>query len=70
MHVSSVTDSRRNMFIRYANHFMGINNGDETTVKAPVTEPDSEKKPMGIETLTTFSIFPKQVVNGKTIITA
>ena len=80
MHVSSITDSRRNMFIRYANHFMGLNenpnsssiSGNETekTSKALVIDPETENKPKGIETLTTYSIFPKQVINGKTIITA
>lgn len=72
MHVSSITDSRKNLFIRYANHFMGLNNNEdgESTIKAPTPESSIEKKSMGIETLTTYSIFPKQVVNGKTIITA
>lgn len=41
---------------------------EETTVTKPETEPVKKvDKSMGIETLT---IFPKQVVDGKTIITA
>ena len=35
-----------------------------------VSQGNKVNKSMGIETLTTFSIFPKQVVGGKTIITA
>lgn len=73
MKVSSIQaneqDLRRNLFIRYANSFMS--NPDE---QIPQTGNDTisgnEPKSMGIETLTSFSIYPKQVVNGKTIITA
>ena len=71
MQVSSVTDSRRNLFIKYANHFMSNNGNDaENASKILVSEPESANKPKGIETLTAYSIFPKQVINGKTIITA
>ena len=73
MKVSSINESnsfaRRNMFIEYANRYM--NGNCEETAENPIkTENKKLEKSKGIETLTTFSIFPKQVVNGKTIITA
>ena len=44
------------------------NEPGDSTEKTPVTKPDKKTdKSMGIETLT---IFPKEVINGKTIITA
>ena len=72
MQVSSVsqTQSRKNLFIKYANSFMNFK-ADENS-EEPVSKPEKEPlkkvdKTMGIETLT---IFPKLVVDGKTIITA
>jgi hypothetical protein len=74
MNVSAISsndsDSRRNLFIQYANHFMGLKasqDGDTETVTKPINAEKKVNKTMGIETLT---IFPKQVVDGKTIITA
>ena len=75
MNISSISakDSiaRRNAFIEYANHFLNFkakNDGDDTPVSKPDVEPVNKLgKNMGIETLT---IFPKQVIDGKTIITA
>ncbi len=73
MKVSSITDSRdrRNLFIEYANSFMNFKaNPDENTennTTNPVNQEKKLDKKMGIETLT---IFPKQVIDGKTIITA
>lgn len=70
MNVSSISADRRNLFIKYANQFMSFkaNQDGETTVTKPETEPVKKlDKSMGIETLT---IFPKQVIDGKTIITA
>lgn len=76
MNVSSISVSdnckpRRNMFIKYANSFMSMMNNEENPVeKAQKANLPAEKKidkKMGIETLT---IFPKEVVDGKTIITA
>lgn len=76
MNVSSISlndncKPRRNMFIKYSNSFMSMmNGGNEAIEKAqkvnPVTDNKLDKS-MGIETLT---IFPKQVIDGKTIITA
>ena len=71
MEVSAISaNDRKNMFIEYANSFMSLNpNSDDESV---VTKPDIEPvkkidKSMGIETLT---IFPKQIIDGKMIITA
>ena len=72
MKISAISQehSRRNMFIEYANSFMTFKAANEA--EEPVTKPEIEPikqtgKNMGIETLT---IFPKQVIDGKTIITA
>lgn len=77
MNVSSISQSencrpRRNLFIRYSNSFMSMTNGNSEAVeraqKANPTSEDSKlNKIKGIETLT---IFPKQVIEGRTIITA
>ncbi len=73
MNVSSIAESnsRKNLFIQYANHFMNFKanqDGNESTVSKPEIAPVKKTdKSMGIETLT---IFPKQVIDGKTIITA
>lgn len=76
MNVSSIClndncKPRRNMFIKYSNSFMSMmNGGNEAIEKAQKGNPVTDKKldkSMGIETLT---IFPKQVIDGKTIITA
>ena len=76
MNVSSISlndncKPRRNMFIKYSNSFMSMmNGGNEAIKKAQKVNPVTDKKldkSMGIETLT---IFPKQVIDGKTIITA
>ena len=76
MQVSSISEAsaRKNLFIKYANSFMSNPTEDtEAAVektKKDVPEPEVDSKSKGIETLTTFSIFPKQVINGQTIITA
>ena len=75
MNVSSISQNdsftpRRNLFIRYSNSFMSMANGNSEAVeKAQKANPENSKlnKIKGIETLT---ISPKQVIDGKTIITA
>lgn len=72
MQVSAISQnqSRRNLFIEYANSFMNFKASDdgESSITKPDTEPVKKTdKSMGIETLT---IFPKQVIDGKTVITA
>lgn len=72
MNVSSVTlnnncSPRRNLFIKYANSFMSLANNEEPVEKAQKANLDKKfDKSMGLETLT---IFPKEVIDGKTIIT-
>ena len=61
--------SRKNIFIKYANSFMSSPEVDNPIEKA--NEVNNKKlTKMGIETLESFTIFPKEVVDGKTIITA
>ena len=73
MKISSNTASRdiRNLFIEYANSYMNFkanqDSESENTITNPVNTEKKTDKKMGIETLT---IFPKQVIDGKTIITA
>ena len=78
MNISSISVNdnckpRRNFFIRYSNSFMSMaNGGSEAVEKAqkanmPAFDEKKADKTNGIETLT---IFPKQVIDGKTIITA
>ena len=62
------TCQRKNMFIRYANSFMSLPeniNAFDKAIKA-----NNKPAKMGIETLENSSIFPKEVIEGKTIITA
>ena len=54
---------RRNSFISYMNSFMSA------TEKANNANNMKSKK-MGIETLEEFTIYPKEVVDGRTVITA
>ena len=76
MQVSSInenTSTVKSLFIRYANTFMSNPREIDSDIieKSFKNNSDAEKnKPLGIETLTTFSIYPKQVINGKTVITA
>ena len=60
---------RRNWFIRYSNSFMSSPETENPVEKANEA---NLKKPakLGIENLQEFTIFPKEVVDGKTIITA
>ena len=69
--ISANNESKRDLFIQYANRFMSFksnsDDSNETSVTSPVNQVKKLDKSMGIETLT---IFPKQVIDGKTIITA
>ena len=70
MQVSAISNqSRRNLFIEYANKFMSFkaNQDNEETSTKPIEPVKKLGKDMGIETLT---IFPKQVIDGKTVFTA
>ena len=57
----------RNAFIRYSNNIMAAGHENAT-----IFNMNSQKKnvKMGIENLQELSLFPKEVVNGRTIITA
>ena len=73
--IANVTECnpRRNLFIRFSNSFMSAPTVENPVEKAMVSNPtETEDKPakLGIENLQEFTIFPKEVVDGKTIITA
>lgn len=57
----------KNAFIRYSNNLMTVR--PENTVNFNMNTQKKNVK-MGIENLQEFSLFPKEVVNGRTIITA
>ena len=61
---------RRNMFIRFSNSFMSAPEVENPVEKSFNCNPKPRHTKMGIETLEEFTIFPKEVVNGKTVITA
>lgn len=72
MKVSAITaisseelNSRRNSFIRFTNSFMSA----PETVN-PVEKAQAANKKMGIENLEEFTIFPKEKIDGRTVITA
>ena len=60
---------KRNLFIRYANSFMSVPKDTEPEDKLIKEEIEKPSK-MGIETIQESSIFPKQVIDGHTVITA
>lgn len=55
----------KNAFIRYSNNIMNVNSENAINIR-------NQKKNirMGIENLQEFSLFPKEMINGRTIITA
>lgn len=71
--ISQVTSEncspRRNLFIRLSNSFMSSPEVENPIEKANEINNTKPVK-MGIETLEEFTIFPKTVIDGKTIITA
>ena len=74
MKVSAITLSedckpRRNSFISYMNSFMSMPENENIYTKANNANNKKVQK-MGIETLEEFTIFPKEVIDGKTVITA
>ncbi|MBO5739293.1 hypothetical protein J6R97_08145 [bacterium] len=58
---------RRNLFIRFSNSFMST-----PEIENPVEKANNANKitKLGIENLQEFTIFPKEVKEGQTIITA
>ena len=74
MKVTAITLSedckpRRNSFISYMNSFMSMPEKENVFEKANNANLQKTQK-MGIETLEEFTIFPKEIINGKTVITA
>ena len=64
---------RRNLFIQFANSFMAAPETEtpvEKINKIAKQTIETKTSKLGIENLQEFTIFPKQVVDGKTIITA
>ena len=59
---------RRNLFIQMSNSFMSSPEVENPVEKA--NEANKRPAKLGIENLQEFTIFPKQVIDGKTIITA
>lgn len=78
MNVSSISQNensnlRKNLFIKYFNSFMSSPSVENPIEKANSINPvEGIKKPekMGIENLEEFTIFPKETIDGKTVITA
>lgn len=75
MKVSAISQTedcrpRRNWFIRYSNSFMSSPDGENPVEKAGMANPTKKPEKLGIENLQEFTIFPKEVVDGRTIITA
>ena len=71
--ISNITDEnnnlRRNMFIRLSNAFMSNAEASNPIEKANMISKQRTQK-LGIENLEEFTIFPKEYVNGKMVITA
>ena len=61
----SSDEQRRIMFIRFSNSFMS---SPET--ETPVEKANARPQKMGIENLEEFTIYPKEVKDGRTVITA
>ena len=79
MKVSAISNSmednsKRNFFIRYSNSFMSAPQTQTPFEKANQANNHemvtNKNKKMGIENLQEFTIFPKEVVDGRTVITA
>jgi hypothetical protein len=74
MKVSAITEEpveesfKRSNFIRMSNKYMSVPEASN-----PVEQTQQENKrpaKLGIENLQEFTIFPKQVIDGRTVITA
>ena len=73
MNVSSISldesNHRRDLFIKYANSFMS-NPAEEPEEAAEKALKANDKKVDKVKGLETLTIFPKQVIEGRTVITA
>ena len=75
MNISAIsaadTESRRNLFIKYANRFMSFKSNSENNGNInSANEENTEKKLDKVKGIETLTLFPKQVIDGKTIFTA
>ena len=61
----SSDEQRKDMFIRFSNSFMS-----SPEIENPIEKTNQRPAKMGIENLEEFTIFPKEVKDGKMIITA
>ena len=61
----SSDEQRRIMFIRFSNSFMSSPETED-----PVEKASAVSQKMGIENLEAFKIYPKEVRDGKTVLTA
>ena len=61
---------RRNLFIRFSNSFMSAPEINNPVKSANNTNPQKKIGKLGIENLQEFTIFPKEVKDGQTVITA
>ena len=61
---------RRNLFISYSNSFMSSPEVENPQTKAVKVCPKPNTFKMGLENLEEFTIFPKETIEGKTVITA
>jgi len=61
----SSNEQRRNMFIRFSNSFMS-----SPEVENPVEKANQRPEKMGLENLEEFTIFPKEIKDGRMVITA
>ncbi len=74
MKVSAISENsveeglRRNNFIRLSNRYMSNAEGPDPIEQTQAANKRPAK--LGIENLQEFTIFPKQVINGRTVITA
>ena len=66
--VSSDENLNRNSFIRFSNSFMSAPEGPDSVEQSGELNKKSAK--LGIENLQEFTIFPREVIDGRTIIKA
>lgn len=74
MKVSAITENledamlRRNDFIRFSNRFMSNPEGVDAVGHAQTANGGHAR--LGIENLQEFTIFPREVIDGRTVVTA
>jgi len=66
--ISTEETHRRNDFIRFSNKFMSRAEGINAAEQANSANKKHAK--LGIENLQEFTIFPREIIDGRTVITA